>query len=261
MAGPKAFGGQYRAFDPNVNPGGQNVRIFGQRVDFNVPTQAYVGTLSGSTDDFDPTLFGNAADWMAVGALLYGKRLGANVLDRIQQGGDDTDNQANVSTGGLLALARNYLYDGAAWDRQRSAGAAALAALSSQGAMLVALPGQWAINNVPAAATQATVSRAAGGAGVRHVCTAIDATLIIPPTVNQPAIQLNVRDGATGAGTILFSRQFGVGAALAAGGQQVVSLAGLNIVGSAATAMTIEFSAAGEATTLQSVAMAGYDAQ
>lgn len=258
MAGPKAFGSTSRFSDPSNVPSASIVRILGQKVDFNVPESAFAGTLSGTIDDFDPALYLANADWLASGALGYAVRLGGTTIDRLRAGGDDTDNQATQSIGASLVLARNYLFDGATWDRQRSAGAAALASLSAQGALLQTTPGEWSVNHVPAVATQATASRAAGGAGVRNICRSIDATLIIQPTVNQPVIQLNLRDGATGGGTILWSRQFGVGAALAAGGQQIVSLAGLNIVGSANTAMTLEFSAAGAALTYQSVAMTGY---
>lgn len=262
MAGPKAFGGNYRYSNPNVNPPASAVRIFGQLVGTDPTSGAFAGTFDASeTGGLDPAILPIQAGLLAAGALPYGIDLTDGFLYRGRSAGDDEDNQTPVANGAALVLARSYLYDGAAWDRQRSAGAAALASLSAQGALLVAAPGQWSVNHVPAAAAQATASRAAGAAGVRNICVTIDATLIIPPTVNQPAIQLNLRDGATGAGTILWSRQFGVGAALAAGGQMVVSLSGLNIVGSAATAMTLEFSAAGAATTLQSVAMTGYLAQ
>lgn len=161
----------------------------------------------------------------------------------------------------LLAAAISY---GATGDgtisRIRLASATTLSALSSESAQVTTPPGNWSVAHTPAITTQATITRAAGAAGVVHVCTSIDAVLIIPETVNQGLITLNLRDGATGLGTILWSRRFGIGAALTGGGQQEVSLSGLNIVGSAATAMTLEFSAAGAATTSQSVAMTGYDA-
>jgi len=44
------------------------------------------------------------------------------------------------------------------------------------------------------------------------------------------------------------------------GNETGVSLSNLNIVGTAATAMTLEFAAAGGASTFESVALTGYDA-
>lgn len=245
-------------FDPQ---GAQFVHLFGNAVEVgNEPAE--VGVLYGNTDGVDLSgTFNQLNKLLATGSLLYGRRLGtADTIDRLISLASNGDAEAVQTLGFLGIMSHGQLFNGTAWDRARSGSAAALAAFSGIGAQISTSPGNWSINHVPAAATQATIARAAGAAGVRHVCTGIDGVLIIPPTVNQPAIQLNLRDGTTGAGTILFSRQCGIGAALAAGGMQEVSLSGLNIVGSAATAMTLEFSAAGAATTLQSVALTGYDA-
>jgi hypothetical protein len=133
-------------------------------------------------------------------------------------------------------------------------GAAILAALSSSGALLATRPGDWSVNHTPGAAAQATASRAAGAAGVRHVCTSISSTLVTVGTA-QTVITINLRDGATGAGTILWSKSI----ILPVNSVWEVNISGLNIVGSAATAMTLEFSAAGVAASLESVALTGYD--
>lgn len=135
----------------------------------------------------------------------------------------------------------------------KTAGAAVLAALSSSGALLIARPGEWAAKHAPAAATQATCNRAAGAAGVRNVCSAISATLVTVGTA-QTVITLDLRDGATGAGTLLWSKSI----ILPVNSVWEVNISGLNIVGTAATAMTLEFSAAGAAATLESVCMSGY---
>jgi hypothetical protein len=118
-----------------------------------------------------------------------------------------------------------------------------------------AAPGgaNFAVVHTPAAATQATITQAAGAAGVRNVCTGITFGLQVIGTI-QPVIQVNLRDGATGAGTILWSMS--VGAAVST--MTVFSVSGLNIVGSAATGMTLEFSAAGAAATSESVSLQGY---
>jgi len=64
-----------------------------------------------------------------------------------------------------------------------------------------------------------------------------------------------LRDGATGAGTVLWSLQV----SLPVNTTWSFALGGLNIVGSAATAMTIETVAAPVAASFASVSMTGYD--
>jgi hypothetical protein len=244
----------------NANQGVLAAYSFPFGVGYLNPTTEFDGVYAVPLAAASAAGLANAAGAMG---LLVGSRpqlYNGATWDLARGGADNADDVAAIAAGLQLMLARNTLFDGTTWDRARAASAAALSGFTTAGAQLVSDPGNWSINHVPAAATQATISRAAGGAGVRHVCTSIGAVLIIPPAVNQPAIQLNLRDGATGAGTILWSQQFGIGAALAAGGQQQVNLSGLKIVGSANTAMTLEFTAAGAATTLQSVALTGHEA-
>lgn len=133
--------------------------------------------------------------------------------------------------------------------------AANLAAQVSTKALLVVQPGDWSVNNVPAAATAATISRTAGGAGVRHVCTSISATVSTVGTAQTAALVLNLRDGATGAGTILWSRQI----SLPVNTTWNCDISGLRIVGTAATAMTLEFAANNVAASFSSVSMTGFD--
>lgn len=136
--------------------------------------------------------------------------------------------------------------------------AAAMAEVIKAGAVyglrVVRQPDEWAVNHLPAAATKATISKAAGAAGTKHVCTAISVTTSTVGTA-QTVISVALRDGATGAGTVLLAKQI----ILPVNTTWNWDLSGLNIVGSDATAMTIEFSAAGVADSVQSVAMAGYD--
>jgi len=169
--------------------------------------------------------------------------------------GDDSDNVAVRASGDLLVMSRGSLFDGTNWDRRRSASAANLAAFSGLGAALVSKPGSWAQNNTPAAAAQATTSKAAGAAGVRHVCTGISFGFNAV-NVEAGTFLINLRDGATGAGTILQSWRVGP---FAAGGSIVHSIADLNIPGSAATAMTIEFAVAPAAGNFEFVDLHGYD--
>ena len=132
-----------------------------------------------------------------------------------------------------------------------------MASIDTASPLPVAQPGNWAVTQAPAAATPATATRAAGGGAIRHVCTSICARIVATGTAPTAAnVQVNLRDGASGAGAILQSWALALQAV--AGDRDAVVLAGLNIVGSANTAMTLEFAAAGGANTVESVAMTGY---
>jgi hypothetical protein len=117
-------------------------------------------------------------------------------------------------------------------------------------------PGQWTSNHTPNAATQATITKTAGGAGVRHICYGITATIACGTTAQTP-LTVYLRDGATGAGTVLWSATISA----PANGVGGICITDLNIVGSANTAMTLEFSGAGVADSKQAVTLMGYDAQ
>lgn len=114
----------------------------------------------------------------------------------------------------------------------------------------------WNISHEPAANTQATISRAAAGAGVTNVCRGLTVTFAsqaAAPTAIQLAVR--VRDGATGAGTVLWASVLAVPAT--AGIVAGITRSGLWIQGTANTAMTLEFSVAGGANTIQTVSMEG----
>lgn len=119
--------------------------------------------------------------------------------------------------------------------------------------VIPAVGGQFAINNTPVAATQATITQAAGAAGVKNVCTSIHGSLCTVGTAQAAVRQLNLRDGTTGAGTILWSKSFSFGTTTMVS----VDISGLYIQGSAATAMTLEFDAAGVAGSFMSVSLVG----
>jgi len=125
---------------------------------------------------------------------------------------------------------------------------------SKAGRAIATSPYEWSANHTPAANTQATVTRAAGGAGVRHVLRSFDATLIGLTGSAETTILVNVRDGATGAGTILRSFRLLV----IPGGLTGLALGDLNLAGSENTAMTIEFAAAAGANTFETVSMSGF---
>lgn len=109
----------------------------------------------------------------------------------------------------------------------------------------------WASANAPAAATQATASIAASP-GVRHVATHL--TVCVSAVAAQSALVFNLRDGASGAGTVLWTATLSG----AAGTTQCV-VAPVHIVGSAGIAMTLQSAAAPAATNSATVSIAGYD--
>jgi hypothetical protein len=152
------------------------------------------------------------------------------------------------------------LWNGATVDRAKSASAANLAAKSGVGASVSALPGMWPATHAPAVNTQASASQAAGGAGVRHVCTGISINLAAGGTAPAATqLTVNLRDGATGAGSILATWTIAIPAT--AGAFAAINLTGLNIPGTANTAMTLEFTAAGGPNTYESCTLFGYDTQ
>lgn len=162
------------------------------------------------------------------------------------------DNIPNVPAA-LMTVSVGYLYrNNDIFGRARSADPANLETFSGEGAALSAGPGEWAIQAAPAAATQATASRASAGAGNRNVLRSV--TVSVGAVAAQAPLGFVVRDGATGAGTIIWRCMLGA----AAGGCQTVTVSGLNIVGSEATAMTVESLVAPAATNFATVAASGY---
>lgn len=111
----------------------------------------------------------------------------------------------------------------------------------------------WSINHTPGAAAQATITRAAIPL-MRHICTSIGAVITTVGTLQGP-IQINLRDGATGAGTILWSQSI----QLPVNGIAIIMISDLSIPGTNGNAMTLEWSAAGVAASQESVALTGYD--
>lgn len=141
----------------------------------------------------------------------------------------------------LLALSGLWVWNGATYDKLREASAANLAVQSGIGAALVAPPGQWSVQHAPAVSLKATISKVAGGAGVRNVCTGFGFGFSAGTAVAAATVVVNLRDGATGAGTILRSWQFSLPATTIA--PFAVEATGYEIPGSANTAMTLEFTA------------------
>lgn len=116
----------------------------------------------------------------------------------------------------------------------------------------------WAQGAAPGANAQATTTKAAAGAGFRHVCTGITASFVgdgagAPSAVDVLAL---LRDGTTGTGTILWAAGFALPAVAGSPGFSL-ALSGLTIRGTENTAMTLEFTAAGGANTVEVVGLQG----
>lgn len=126
------------------------------------------------------------------------------------------------------------------------------------GALVTKTPYSWAIVHTPAVNTAATISKAAGAAGLKHVCNAISATFVAGTSApTAVVVSVALRDGATGAGTILWQANMALPATAGATANPIL-LTDLCIQGTAATAMTLEFSAAGGANTFENVSLVGY---
>lgn len=130
--------------------------------------------------------------------------------------------------------------------------------VSGELADAVVMPGgtKWVITHNPSANTQATKTQAAAGAAISNVITSIVASISangVPASISPATVV--VRDGATGAGAILWQANLSIVATT--GVIDRLALGGLWIVGSANTAMTVEFLAAGGSNTQLAVSATG----
>jgi hypothetical protein len=124
---------------------------------------------------------------------------------------------------------------------------------------LPAAPATWTLTKEmgTAGTPGASVSRPAGGTGVKHVATCISVSIGLNPSAPSPEGELVVlRDGASGTGTILFQTY----SLLQPGQVFAQSVCDLNIVGSSNTSMTLEFESNTTYLT-ETVNLVGYDAQ
>ena len=114
----------------------------------------------------------------------------------------------------------------------------------------------WDAVHFPAANIQATATKASAGAGLRNVCNSITvtfaATATAPTAVN---VSIYLIDGASGGTAYRWGTTVSLPAV--AGATTGYTPPGLTIRGSVDTAMTLEFSAAGGANTVESVTMSG----
>ncbi len=116
----------------------------------------------------------------------------------------------------------------------------------------------WTKSHLPATNVVATATQASAGSGKRNRCTGFTVTFASGTAVITAANPLSVSliDGAAGGTTYLWRSYINLPAV--AGAQvSIVRSNVLNLIGSQATAMTLEFSAAGAGSSYQSVTMEG----
>lgn len=125
------------------------------------------------------------------------------------------------------------------------------------GAAVVEKASRWSVIHNPAATSQATASIAAE-AGVRHVADCLSFSADSGGAVTAANVVINLRDGATGAGTIIWTYVSSAPTAAALGLTEITphSICGLSLVGTTNTAMTLEFSA-GVTNLVEAVSLSG----
>lgn len=117
---------------------------------------------------------------------------------------------------------------------------------------------QWRRVSLPGANAQATITEDAPAAGTRVVLQGFTASIANGATAPAAAnVVVNVIDGASGGTTYLHRTT--ISNTATAGDTVVVTVSDLNIAGTAATALTVEFSAASGANTNQSISAWGYN--
>lgn len=130
---------------------------------------------------------------------------------------------------------------------------------NTQAIALAALDG-WTVTAAGAGAQQPSASKAAAGAGIRHYATGVEFSVSCTGTA-QPSVQVNLRDGATGAGTILKSWTLSAPTNASTGSAVLYAVTfPTPIPGTANTAMTLEFAANLAAATISCVNLQGFDA-
>lgn len=150
-----------------------------------------------------------------------------------------------AATGGALPGVMDLVgaSDGALAQALQLGSATNVAATSGNKALQTTGPGSWSVQSTPAVTTAPSATKAAGAAGVRHVATG--ALISLSAVAAQTIIYFTLRDGATGAGTILWQ----IGVTAPAGGNFNMAFPLPNLPGSAATAMTLELTNASGAVT------------
>lgn len=182
------------------------------------------------------------------------------ISDAATAGNVVTTNVGAGGSGNVGLLVTPQDISGNAFARTSSTNLNATIGTSTSSGMLVAFPGTHGgtiAANAPAVGSQATTSLAAGTGTQRWVCQAISARIFSDNTgATAGNATLNLRDGASGAGTVLWSWIVFYGTTT---NFQwfTLDLTDVHLIGSAATAMTLEF-VAGAAHLQQVVNISGF---
>ena len=196
-------------------------------------------------------LAGSGDGGLIVNAMLRGHN--GSTWDLIREAQYNANALAFSADGAISANAITRLSNGASFDLGQAASAANQATSSLTnlpGILLATDPGNWFSENFPATGVAAVATRAAGGAGVRHVLTSVNFSISGAPALATALLRCTVLDG----GAIVFSSVLSAPINTTATIIQV----GMSIVGTANQTMTIQFSAGGGAGTQESVTMTGY---
>lgn len=128
---------------------------------------------------------------------------------------------------------------------------------SSLTPLCVVPPLMWSQTSEPAAGSQASASRATS-AGNNHVCYGICATWVVTTALAAGVtIDVYLRDGASGSGTIFWRCTLGLPGTAAVGTTASIVVGPMALMGTAGNQLTCEFSA-GVASTVQAISFWGY---
>lgn len=201
---------------PHVS-GDAGVMLLGVRNDSSATA------FTGANGDYSPVAVNNAGNLLVVGGVAHGGSQVTQALLAAAIGQDALS--ADVTNNFLTRLAAGR--DGVLYTRIRP-------------------KASWSVTHAPAAAAQATISQTSAGAGLKNVMRGFMVTVIASGATTAEPVIINIRDGATGAGTVLWSAAIEVPTLSGAGSVSgsPFGMSDIYFVGSAATAMTIETAAA-----------------
>lgn len=186
---------------------------------------------------------------LRVALSAQGQSSGSVNLETVSDATDSLPTQGDAC---LLVQPRPTLWNptDSQWNRMRGASPATQADTGVKTGVLVALKGsEWGIVHEPVAATQATITRNAGGAGTRHVVTGLTVCIAAAAAAVGP-VKARLLSGATTLWVgVLSAPVQGVG---------VIALDNLALVAADNAAVTLQFDAAGAAGSFETVSLSGY---
>jgi hypothetical protein len=198
-----------------------------------------------------------AGDWNRTDSAADDALSGDNILaassmvfDRAAGDWNRSDSAADNGLVGDNVLATVPLSenDDGTFDRAVNSDADNMAATSQSRAVIGTRPGEWAVTDSDGGGGTPSATKAAGGAGVRHVITGVTGSMC--GTAATGNIMCTVKDGST----VVWSRKL----RLIANGQAGFEATGLNIIGTANTLVVVAFDDAPGSAVVSSVNATGY---